>query len=349
MKHIKHYVLDKERKVLKKAIILIIFLVILGFIGAFLYMNTSRVITVSVEQPTSLSINEVSPQIIQKPIKLIFVGDTMMDWSVKETVESKGPDYPFTEIKDLVSEVDYAVLNLETAVTNYTEKYPKLYNFRTNPEDLIGIKNAGFDMVTLANNHALDYKITGLKDTIENLNKLNIKFIGAGFNEAEAYQMRIVNIKNKKIGFLGFSRVLPSVSWYAKENRPGIASGYQEDRVINIIKESKPKVDYLFVYIHWGIEKNKTPEDWQINYAHKMIDAGADGIIGSHPHVLQTFSQYKGKPIAFSLGNFLFPDYVRGAQAETGIFEITINKEDITSKFIPFRIKADRIVKVENK
>jgi poly-gamma-glutamate capsule biosynthesis protein CapA/YwtB (metallophosphatase superfamily) len=278
-----------------------------------------------------------------EPIEISFTGDVMMDWSVKSAINQHGPLYPFEYIKE---EGDYAVTNLETAVTTRSEPYEKTYNFKSNPPVLQGLKDAGFDMVSLANNHTMDYKEAGLLDTIEALNDYKLTYIGAGKNESEAYSHKVITLKGKDIAFLGFSRVLPSIDWYATEHKPGIASGYQLDRIVKHVKRAKEDADYVIVYIHWGTEKSVNPELYQKTYARKMIDVGADAIIGSHPHVLQGFEFYKEKPIAYSLGNFLFPDYVSGKTAQTGILSLHLNNEEITMEFTPYQISNNRVVTI---
>ncbi|QHS22064.1 CapA family protein [Virgibacillus sp. MSP4-1] len=283
------------------------------------------------------------PLIPQEPVSISFAGDTMFDGSVRSAVHQQGPDYPFQYVKKEVRKSDYAILNLETAVTTEQEKDTvQLYNFKADPKALSGIKQAGFDMVTLANNHALDYQEDGFKDTIKHLTKHDLKYFGAGVNQDRAYGAQTIEIKGRTIKFLGFSRFLPAVRWYEGEG-PVIASAYQQDRVLKTIKRESGNADYLFVYIHWGVEGNVRPETWQRDYARKMIDAGADGIIGAHPHVLQGFEYYQNKPIAYSLGNFLFPDYVQGNTAETGVLTLKIDGDNLTMAFTPYRIRSNQI------
>nr|WP_239674520.1 CapA family protein [Mangrovibacillus cuniculi] len=149
--------------------------------------------------------------------------------------------------------------------------------------------------------------------------------------------------RGRKVSFLAFSRVLPTVDWYAVGNSPGIASGYQEDRVVDIIQKEKAENDLVFVYIHWGKEKISHPEQYIRNYGKMMVDAGADAVVGSHPHVLQGVEYYKEKPIAYSLGNFLFPDYVSGLSADTGIMNFVVD-DKITLEFFPYVILDNQIV-----
>jgi poly-gamma-glutamate capsule biosynthesis protein CapA/YwtB (metallophosphatase superfamily) len=285
----------------------------------------------------------------EEPITITFAGDTLMDWSVKEAINKHGPQFPFVHVKEQVKSADYAILNLESAVTTKNTPFPKIYNFKADPIALKGVKDAGFDLVTLANNHAMDYKEEGLVDTINHLKNYELHYIGAGSNDEEAYAPHRISIKNKNISFLNFSHVLPAVSWYAQPNKPGLASGYQLERMLELIEKEKGVSDFVFVIIHWGKEKMNKPVYYQETYGKAMVDAGADGIIGHHPHWLQGFEYYKGKPIAYSLGNFLFPDYVTGKTAETGLFTLEINNEEIKSKFTPYNIKNNQIVKLDQK
>jgi poly-gamma-glutamate capsule biosynthesis protein CapA/YwtB (metallophosphatase superfamily) len=284
---------------------------------------------------------EVDPE-----ISIIFAGDTMMDLSVKERIRKHGADYPFHFVKKQVIAADYAVLNLETAVTTSNDKFPKIYNYKADPEALAGVKNAGFDLVTLANNHAMDFHEEGLLDTMKHVKDYGLDYVGAGANAEEAYSAHIVNIKGKKIAFLSFSHVLPSVAWYASPNKPGLASGYQLDRMKFIVEEEKSKSDFVFVNIHWGKMNTNKPVYYQKSYARALIDVGADGVIGHHPHWLQGIEYYNERPIAYSLGNFLFYNYVKGRTAETGLFTVTIEQNNIKTSFHPYYIENDQITKL---
>jgi poly-gamma-glutamate capsule biosynthesis protein CapA/YwtB (metallophosphatase superfamily) len=276
-------------------------------------------------------------------IRVTFAGDLMLDWSIKNTIKKKGINYPFEQVRKEVSKSDISIANLETAVTKRTKRFPKTYNFKANPSAIKGVTNAGFDLVSLANNHSMDYGQEGLIDTLNELKKRNLPYIGAGKNSAEAYRVKTFTVKGKKISFLAFSRVIPAQSWVAQSKRAGTANGYNLNTILKSIKKVSLHSDYVFVYMHWGIEKNKKPEKFQRQYAKKMIDAGADAVIGSHSHVLQGFEYYKGKPIAYSLGNFLFPDYVSGEKAQTGLLHLDIHSNKIKMTFSPYRIYKDHI------
>jgi poly-gamma-glutamate capsule biosynthesis protein CapA/YwtB (metallophosphatase superfamily) len=281
---------------------------------------------------------------IDETIRLTFAGDAMMDWSVKTTISRKGPNYPFVHVKKELSTSDLGIVNLETAITTLSNKTPKQYNFKSDPISLSGLKNAGFQLVSLANNHTLDYQTQGFKDTIANLKKYKLDYVGGGLNAAEAYAAKTYQIKGKTVKMLAFSRVLPDYGWVATVKKPGLANGYDLPLISRTIQKEKNNADYVFVYIHWGIETNRRPEVFQRQWAKAMIDSGADGIIGSHPHVLQGFEFYKGKPIAYSLGNFLFPNYVRGDKAQTAMVHLDIKNKNISMSIIPYKIFQDQIV-----
>jgi poly-gamma-glutamate capsule biosynthesis protein CapA/YwtB (metallophosphatase superfamily) len=281
---------------------------------------------------------------LKKSIRITFAGDAMMDWSVKETVKQKGPDYPFIHIKEELSSSDLSVVNLETAITTEGVKVPKEYNFRSDPISLTGLKNAGFQLVSLANNHSFDYGPSGFTDTLSNLKKYQLDYMGGGADKEEAYSAKTYSIKGRNIKVLAFSRVLPDFSWLATDTKPGLANGYDLTLIQNTIEKEKKDADFLFIYIHWGVETERSPEAFQRDWAKTMIDSGADGVIGSHPHVLQGFEYYKGKPIAYSLGNFLFPNYIKGDKAQTGILHLDIQKNNIEMSFVPFRIIQDQII-----
>ncbi|WP_225445558.1 CapA family protein [Paenibacillus arenosi] len=289
----------------------------------------------------------VSPH---KPINLVFAGDAMMDWSVKETIRKKGTDYPYVHVKSEIEKADYAFVNLETAITTHHVKDTnQLYNFKSDPIALKGLKNAGFDLVSIANNHTLDFMDKGFLDTLRHLEKADLPYVGGGRTEEEAYKAHTVELNGKKVKFLAFSRFIPQTYWFANGNEPGIAEAYNKSSVLPVIKRERKDCDYLLVYMHWGVEKENRPAPWQRTYAKEIIDAGADAIVGSHVHVLQGFEFYKGKPIAYSIGNFLFPNYVKGRNADTGLLHLTLDNGQVSMAFDPYYIKNDQIVKRDSK
>ncbi|PSL40815.1 poly-gamma-glutamate synthesis protein (capsule biosynthesis protein) [Salsuginibacillus halophilus] len=280
----------------------------------------------------------------EEAIHMIFAGDVMFEWSLEDTVAQHGPDYPFEHVSESVQQADYAIANLETAVTDHAQPYEKIYNFQADADHLTGLVNAGFDFVSLANNHTMDYREAGLLDTVESLDEAGLDHAGAGADKSEAYAPHTVELHGKTIKILAFSEVLPSVDWYAGENKPGIASGYQRERVVQKIAAADDSADYVLVYMHWGNEGEHTPEEATRTYAESMVSAGADAVVGTHPHVLQGFEFFDDQPVAYSIGNFLFPDYVEGPTAETGLLHFKLQDGDVAMSFEPWHIDQDQVV-----
>ncbi len=213
------------------------------------------------------------------------------------------------------------------------------------------MKDAGVEVVSLANNHSLDYGYQGLKDTLRYLKEGDIKTVGAGVNKEEAMKAVIIDKEGIKIGILGFSRVVPDVGWWANSNRPGLVGAYdgQLPGALKMIEELKAKVDILIVSVHWGKELQEYPRIEETLAAKKMIDMGADVIAGHHAHVLQGIEIYKGRPIFYGLGNFVFGSK-NALTANTMIGQIEFDGSEIeTIKIIPFNIVNSRPQSVDEK
>lgn len=293
----------------------------------------------------------------QEPQEIViaFMGDVMMDSYIGDYIRERGVDYPWEDVADITREADLAVINLETSVsTRGSTKKPEGYGFRSNPDSLQGLVNSGIDLVSLANNHTLDFGEDAFYDTLESLDQYKIAYVGGGKNKDEAEQVRIIEMNGIKVGFLAFTSIIPWSSWEATEDKPGAAiykTEYKE-RILQNIKEASKECDILTLIPHWGVEYAQVPSDWQRELAHDMIDAGADIVVGHHSHVLQGIEFYKDKPILYSIGNFIFlkNDDLCG---RTGIIELTLDKEGfIKGKFYPVNIqycKANLLNKEEGR
>jgi len=283
--------------------------------------------------------NEVEPE-----ITIMFAGDTMFDWDLRPLLQKHGYDYPFIHIKDKVQQADYSFINIETVITERTEKDPnQLFWIKSDVNSLTAIKNAGFKMLNLGNNHTLDYLRPGLLDTLQHVEEFGFDYIGVGRNAQEAYAAKEIMIEGKKFKFFSFVRFMPSTDWIAGKDRPGIPNGYDLELVKKTILEQKDDADYTIVYFHWGREKQKLPEAYQHQYVKELKEIGVDVVVGSHPHWLQGFEYYEGMAVAYSLGNFLFPPYVKAETAQTGLLSVTFHGEDISMSFDPYMIEKGQI------
>lgn len=239
-------------------------------------------------------------------IRMTFVGDVMMSDKVEGILQQQGYDYPYTYVKSYFQQADLAIANLETPITTGGTRQEKEYSYRSSPLALPPLAEAGIDLVNLANNHSMDRGPDGLLDTIKHLKENGILYVGAGENIDEAYRAEIIEKNGMRIAFLGMNRVIPHESWKATTTRPGMTQVYDPTLALESIKKAKEQADLVVVIAHWGVEREDMPVQYQKDLARRFIDAGADLIVGSHPHVLQGFEQYNGKWIAYSLGNFIF-------------------------------------------
>lgn len=242
----------------------------------------------------------------EEKVSFAFVGDLMMATTVANLVKEKGYDYPFQHVKEYLQQPDLTVANLETPITERGEPQDKQWVYRTSPDALPAIVDAGFDVVNIANNHILDYGEIGFLDTLDELSKADLPYVGGGRDEEEAFRFVTLERNGLKVAFLGFSLVVPNEAWKAAKNHPGVAPTYDYRKPVEAIEAAREEADLVVVIAHWGIEREPMPEPRQTEMARRYIDAGADLVVGSHPHVLQGAEQYDGKWIVYSLGNFVF-------------------------------------------
>ena len=260
-------------------------------------------------------------------ITFTFVGDVMMAGNVGRLVADKGYDYPFQHVADRLRAADWTLANLETPISERGEPEQKQYAYRTSPKALPAIKDAGIDVVNLANNHVLDYGREAFLDTLDHLQSAEIGYVGAGRNEEEAYRPLFVETEGIRVAILGFSMVVPDVSWKAAGDQPGVAETYDYTRPVEAIRKAAEEADLVVVMAHWGEERNPHPVAKQTEMAHRYIDAGADLVIGSHPHVLQGAEKYKDRWIFYSLGNFVFTTNEVKETWDTVILNATCTKD----------------------
>jgi len=260
-------------------------------------------------------------------IKLAFVGDIMLGSTVEKTMRSNGLEYPFSGAIDYLTAPDLTAGNLENPITTGgTPAQNKQYVFKGSPDLLSPLKDAGFDVVSVANNHTLDQGAEGLLDTIRHLEEAGVPSVGGGNDDTEAYAPVLLEANGIKVAYLGISRVLPVTEWKADKNHPGVAEGYDPRRAVAAVEKAKEQADLVVVMVHWGVERAEDPVDEQTKLGKQLIDAGADLIIGSHPHVLQGFESYKGKWIAYSLGNFIFNVTATPRTKDTGVLDAVCTK-----------------------
>ncbi|GLC81319.1 CapA family protein [Lacrimispora brassicae] len=242
-------------------------------------------------------------------VHLLFAGDILLSSHVTTAYDKAGGINGVLDEGYLgeISGADIFMANQEFPFSDRGSAAPdKQFTFRLSPSRVSMMNEIGVDMVTLANNHSLDYGTDALVDTCTALDGAGIRYVGAGPNMNRARQLETMEVNGKTIGFLGASRVYPDTNWVANSKKPGMVSGYDPTILLEEVKKARESCDYVVVYVHWGVERDEKPQEYQRVLGKKIIDAGADLVIGSHPHVLQGIEYYNGKPICYSLGNFIF-------------------------------------------
>lgn len=268
---------------------------------------------------------------------LIAVGDVMIGGHVKEFTNQFGFDYPFEATKDILQNADLTFCNLEGPISKKGVKEEgKEFTFKTDPKAAEGLARAGFDVVSLANNHIMDYGADALFETIAHLDKNNIKGIGAGKDLSASRKPALFEINGIKIAFLAYAFTFP-LHFYAEQDKPGSAPGVPEF-IEKDIKKAKQKNDIVIVSFHWGAELMTEPKEYQIKMGHNAIDWGASIVLGHHPHVLQGIELYNNGLIAYSLGNFAFGSYSKNVK-DGMVLSVEFNKGGLNAaKIIPISV-----------
>jgi poly-gamma-glutamate synthesis protein (capsule biosynthesis protein) len=269
-------------------------------------------------------------------IELVAVGDVMLARGVNGKIKEFGPNYPFEEIGDEIKAADIAFCNLEGALSSRASGDFENCRFCIKPEDAKGLAYAGFDVVSLANNHMFDCEKKGILSTMKFLNQEKIKFTGGGKSSIEALRPAIFDVKNTRIVFLAFCEY--SMDWIVLKDDDPCITFYDSEQATEAVRELKEKADVVIVSLHWGEEYWRKPNTSQVSIAKELIDAGADLILGHHPHVLQPIEEYNGGVIVYSLGNFVFDQRKKETQ-KSMIFKAKLLPEGIEEYYtLPVQI-----------
>jgi len=276
---------------------------------------------------------------------------------------------PFNRAFELISKADLFFVNLEIPLGTRGHPQEKEITFRSKPSVVQILPRLGVDVVSIANNHMLDYGEESLIQTLETLNKLRIRHVGAGRNLSEAIKPAVMEKRGVRIAFLGLAATLPLGS-AASETRPGTApvhvktsyeidptslqeqpgdppkirtavDAHDEERICQNIRQARKLADHVVVGIHWGIAFTTQRAEYQQPLGRKMIEAGATLVVGHHPHVRQGLEHYKNGVILYSLGNFIFHDRI-GWTSESGMLAtVELDKKKIRNlKLWPYRVDS---------
>ena len=257
-----------------------------------------------------------------------FVGDVFFSKYVRAGYDKKGIKGVLEDsILDKLKNADISIGNLECSITDNIENpADKTWTFALPSSYLKGLKETEIDLFTLANNHILDYGYEALNDTISFLEQININYIGAGNDVYDAKKVYIKEIDGKRYAVLAASAVLPKDSWKATDKKAGVFNGYDISNVAEEVKNIRPYFDKIIVYMHWGNELEEVSNEFQQKCGHRLIDSGADLVVGTHPHVIQEIEYYKGVPIVYSLGNFIYGGQMRDMIMLEAYFDYSKNE-----------------------
>jgi capsule synthesis protein PGA_cap len=306
--------------------------------------TTTRAPTTTAERPTTTSPPRAGPtrEPTGEPVTLAFGGDVHFEGAV-ETRLAADPSTAVGPIAGVLRRADLAVVNLETAITEGGTPAPKEFNFRAPPSALTALKAAGVDVATMANNHGQDYGVAGLRDSLAASRAARFPVIGIGRDAGEAFRPYRATVRGQRIAVIGATQVLDSslaAAWSAGDGKPGLASAYDEERLLAAVRAARAEADTVVVDLHWGRELLSCPIDRQRVLAPRLVAAGADVVVGSHAHVLLGGGFLRGAYVHYGLGNFVF--YSRGGvTAQSGVLLLTMRGRAVTrSGWAPARISG---------
>lgn len=258
-------------------------------------------------------------------VKLVFAGDIMLDM-IPGSALSLGVD-PFVPYGPVFKEADFVVGNLECVVATGGQQFIKPFTFKVHPR-AIPTLDKWFDAFSIANNHTGDFGDEALLEELK-LFDGKVPLFGGGKNLVEARKPLIVERNGVRIALLGYNEFIPK-EFAAGENDPGIAWS-RDEHVVEDIRAAREKyrADVVLPFLHWGWEHEPEPNDRQKQFARAMIDAGASAVIGGHPHVTQGAEIYQGRPIVYSLGNFVFDGFDEPENNIGWVLRMTVDRDGV--------------------
>lgn len=277
----------------------------------------------------------------EERVVIAFAGDILFDanYAIMVSLQQRGGDISRGIMPEVIEEMtgaDIMMLNNEFPYSDRGTPTPdKAFTFRAKPSTVSYLGDLGVDIVSLANNHAYDHGEEAFLDTLQTLKDAGIHYVGAGVNAEEAQRPVYYIINDMKIAFVCATQIerneTPDTK-EATETTPGVFRCWNGEKLLQTVKETKENSDFVIVYVHWGTE-NQVETDWaQEKQARELVEAGADLIVGDHPHCLQKIEIINGVPVFYSLGNFWF----NSKQLDTGLLKVTVSEGKLEScQFLP--------------
>ena len=287
---------------------------------------------------TALEVVPVTPHTAVTPVEeetvtLLFGGDVTLSNFFEDKIQGEY-DKTFAKMPEY-AQADVSMVNLENPLTTANTRRPgKTFNFKAKPESVEALTSGGVDIVTLGNNHAMDYQGKGLSETLEHLEKAGIHAVGGGRDLLEARRPKILEVKGQRIAYFGYYNAY----WHAATDGSPGTNPRDFDSIKADMEAVRDQVDWIVVNYHWGEENAHYPAGYQRSLAQFTIDHGADLIVGHHPHVLQGAEVYKGKAIVYSLGNFIFGGNSRRNYV-TAALQVSLTGDEMKLDFLPLVVQ----------
>ena len=300
--------------------------------------STSRQIVSDhiVDAPTTTTVPK------HETVVLAFAGDVHFEGVLRDKLATN-PTEMFAPIAPLLSAADLAMVNLETAITERGTPQPKEFTFRAPATAFAAGQSAGVDVVSMANNHGVDYGPIGLVDSLAAIQQTKFPVVGIGANAAQAYAPYRTTIRGERISIIGATQVLDDAlipAWTATDTHPGLASAKVVPRLVAAVQAARKKSDTVVVFLHWGKEGNSCATPTQQTLARQLVDAGADIIVGSHAHVVVSGGKLGNAFVDYGLGNFAFYS-PPGPTAQSGVLYVYVTGRHIDGyDWIPAQISA---------
>jgi len=263
----------------------------------------------------------------QPAVDVVFAGDVMLAEEPGELI-AKGAD-PFAGVAKLFGKQRLRIANLECVIATGGKAEDKPFTFRAEPR-VIPVLQTYFDAVSVANNHSGDFGKAALAEQFDLLDAARMPWFGGGRDLTGAHRPWIVERAGLRIAFLGYVEFKPR-SFEAGATRPGVAWSGEDEQVLRDIRAARAHADLVIPFMHWGWEDEGYPSERQKMFARRMLEEGAAMVVGSHPHVTQGAEIYHGKPIVYSLGNFLFNGFDTPATLTGWVLEAKLTRDGVTS------------------
>jgi poly-gamma-glutamate synthesis protein (capsule biosynthesis protein) len=282
-----------------------------------------------------------------RPITLAFAGDVHFADQVAALLNR--PQSSLASLRPELATADLSMVNLETAITGRGSPAPKTYHFRTTPAALTALAAAGVDVVTMANNHSVDYGPVGLQDSLAAQRASKLPIVGFGADAVHAYAPAMFTVRGSRIAVFGASQVNDWTlqNWTATAGKPGLASSLPGSPLAAAVRSARSRADLVVVFLHWGTEGQSCPDSLQQQTARTLTSAGADIVIGSHAHRVQGAGWMGRAFVGYGMGNFVWYNSSGYGSSTSGVLILTVKGRYVVSTaWTPMRIGSDGVPRV---